>query len=88
MLKHRRRMLAFQKDSALVKWFRTRTSDGRPKTRKTMIVAPAMLCIACSWLKKSRPPAAARKLLIALWRMVTAGEIPQGFVLRPAAVQF
>jgi transposase len=60
------RMLMFQKDSALVQWFRTRTVDGGPKMRKTMIVALA------------------RKLLIALWRMVTSGEIPQGFVLRPA----
>jgi transposase len=29
--------------------------------------------------------ALARKLLIALWRMVTVGEIPQGVVLRPMA---
>ena len=29
--------------------------------------------------------ALARKLLIALWRMVTAGEVPQGVVLRPPA---
>jgi transposase len=29
--------------------------------------------------------ALARKLLIALWRMVTVGEVPQGVVLRPAA---
>jgi transposase len=29
--------------------------------------------------------ALARKLLIALWRMVTAGEVPQGVVLRQAA---
>jgi transposase len=28
--------------------------------------------------------ALARKLLIALWRMVTSGEVPQGIVLRPA----
>ncbi|MBV8846909.1 MAG: hypothetical protein JO307_29215 [Bryobacterales bacterium] len=27
--------------------------------------------------------ALARKLLIALWRMVTIGEVPQGVVLRP-----
>ena len=60
------RMLIFQKDSALVQWFRARTADGAPKTRKTMIVALA------------------RKLFIALWRMVTTGEIPEGFVLRPA----
>ena len=29
--------------------------------------------------------ALARKLLIALWRMVTSGEVPHGVVLRPAA---
>jgi transposase len=28
--------------------------------------------------------ALARKLLIAFWRMVTAGEIPAGLTLRPA----
>ncbi|MER9606396.1 hypothetical protein [Mesorhizobium sp. M0243] len=60
------RFLLFQKDSALARWFRARTSDGRKTTRKTMVVALA------------------RKLLIALWRLVTAGEVPQGVVLRPA----
>jgi transposase len=30
--------------------------------------------------------ALARKLLIALWRMVTIGEIPEGVVLRRVAV--
>ena len=29
--------------------------------------------------------ALARKLLIALWRMLTTGEVPHGVVLRPAA---
>lgn len=29
--------------------------------------------------------ALARKLLIALWRMVTAGEVPQGVMLRQPA---
>jgi transposase len=29
--------------------------------------------------------ALARKLLIALWRMVKTGEIPEGVILRPAA---
>jgi transposase len=29
--------------------------------------------------------ALARKLLIALWRLVTTGEVPEGLVLRPAA---
>jgi transposase len=28
--------------------------------------------------------ALARKLLIALWRLVTIGEVPHGVVLRPA----
>src|SRR5260370_21578364 len=54
------RFLMFQKDSALAKWYRARTADGRGGFRKTMIVALA------------------RKLIIALWRMVTTGEIPVG----------
>jgi transposase len=29
--------------------------------------------------------ALARKLLVALWRMVKTGEIPEGVILRPAA---
>jgi transposase len=61
------RFLMFQKDSALVQWYRARTGDARGATRKTMIVALA-----------------ARKLLIALWRLVTTGEVPEGVVLRPA----
>ena len=28
--------------------------------------------------------ALARKILIALWRMVTTGEVPEGVVLRPS----
>src|SRR6266851_4004706 len=36
-------------------------------------------------LRKKMVAALARKLLIALWRMTTTGEIPQGIVLRPAA---
>jgi len=35
--------------------------------------------------RKTMIVALARKLLIALWRMVTTGEIPQGLKLRPAA---
>jgi len=35
--------------------------------------------------RKTMIVALARKLLIALWRLVTTGEIPQGVVLRPAA---
>ena len=60
------RFLLFQKDSALARWYRTRTADARGGTRKTMIVAMA------------------RKLLIALWRLVTTGDVPEGVALRPA----
>jgi transposase len=61
------RFLLFQRESALARWYRERTADGRGGTRKTMIVALA------------------RKLLIALWRLVTTGAMPEGVVLRPAA---
>ena len=60
------RFLLFQKDSALSRWYRTRTADARGGTRKTLIVAMA------------------RKLLIALWRLVTTGDVPEGVALRPA----
>jgi transposase len=36
-------------------------------------------------VRKSMIVALARKLLIALWRLVTTGEVPDGVVLRPAA---
>ena len=61
------RWLLFQQDSALAKWFRSRT-EGANGARKTKMIV-----------------ALARKLLIALWRMVTTGEVPHGVVLRPAA---
>jgi transposase len=60
------RFLMFQKDSALARWFRSRTENS-PGTRKPMIVALA------------------RKLLIALWRLVQEGVVPEGIVLRPAS---
>lgn len=60
------RLLRFQKDSALVRWYRERTADCHGARRKTMIVALA------------------RKLLIAFWKLVTSGEVPEGFILRPA----
>jgi len=60
------RFLLFQRESALVLWFRART-EGPAAGRKTKFIV-----------------AFARKLLIALWRMVTIGEIPAGVVLRPA----
>jgi transposase len=59
------RFLDYQKDSALAKWFETRTQNARG-SRKKMIVALA------------------RKLLIALWRFVRDGVVPEGVVLRPA----
>jgi transposase len=59
------RFLMFQKESALVQWYRSVTNEVRG-TRKIMIVALA------------------RKLLIALWRMVRTGEVPQGVALRTA----
>jgi transposase len=40
---------------------------------------------AAAGRRKTMIVALARKLLIALWRMTTAGEIPEGVVLRPAA---
>jgi transposase len=61
------RWLRFQKDSALTRWFRERTADGRAGIRKTMIIALA------------------RKLLVALWRYVHDGVVPQGVVLNKAA---
>jgi hypothetical protein len=57
----------FQKDSALARWYRTRTEGPSGARKTTMIVALA------------------RKLLIALWRLVTTGEVPDGVELRPAA---
>lgn len=35
-------------------------------------------------MRKTLIVALARKLLIALWRLATTGEVPEGFVLRPA----
>src|SRR5258707_879130 len=59
------RFLLHQKNSALTKWFRSRTENARG-IRKPMIVALA------------------RKLLIALWRLVREGIVPDGVVLRAA----
>ena len=35
--------------------------------------------------RKTMVVALARKLLIALWRLVTTGEVPEGVILHPAA---
>jgi transposase len=56
------RMLQFQPDSDLVRWFEGRTANSR-RSRKPMIVALA------------------RKLIVALWRYVNTGVVPEGFKL-------
>jgi transposase len=63
------RFLHFQKDSALARWYRVRTEE---------------ITGDRSGVRKKLIVALARKLLIALWRFVTTGEVPQGVVLRPA----
>jgi len=67
------RWLMFQKDSALAQWFEARTAGARSvKARKD--------------IRKIMIVALARKLLIALWRYVTTGEVPAGAKLKPAAI--
>jgi len=56
------RMLQFQPDSRLARWFKNRTANSQ-RSRKPMIVALA------------------RKLIIALWRYVNTGVVPDGFKL-------
>jgi len=51
--------------------YRMQTTDHRGTTRKTMIPAFARTALA-------------RKLLVALWQLVTTAEVPEGVVLRPA----
>jgi transposase len=43
------RLLRFQKQSSLVKWFEARTADRRAATRKTMIVALARKRLIALW---------------------------------------
>jgi transposase len=43
------RMLRHQPESALVKWYRARTADGRRDTRKVMIVALARKLLVAFW---------------------------------------
>jgi transposase len=43
------RLLKHQPDSALVKWYRERTADGRGDTRKVMIVALARKLLVAFW---------------------------------------
>ena len=55
------------------------TTDYRGTTRETMIPAFAR---TAPCLREGQ--ALARKLLVALWQLVTTGEVPEGVVLRPA----
>jgi transposase len=43
------RFLVFQKQSALAQWYRARTADARPGTRKTLIVALARKLLLALW---------------------------------------
>ena len=43
------RFLRFQNQSALAQWYRARTADSRPGTRKTMIVALARKLLIALW---------------------------------------
>jgi transposase len=43
------RLLRHQPESALVKWYRARTGDGRRDTRKVMIVALARKLLVAFW---------------------------------------
>ena len=63
------RFLRFQGGCALVQWYQHRFKAVSANRR----TARKVLIVAL-----------ARKLLIALWRMVTTGEIPRGLVLSPA----
>jgi transposase len=40
--------------------------------------------VAAGKKRKTVLVALARKLLIALWRFITRGDVPQGLILRPA----
>lgn len=63
------RFLLFQKESALARWFHARVETIAGDRRA---------------VRKTLIVALARKLLIALWRLVTTGDVPDGIVLRPA----
>jgi transposase len=53
------RFLVFQKQSALAQWYRARTADARPGTRKTLIVALARKLLLALWrfATTGQPPA-------------------------------
>ena len=51
------RFLVFQKQSALAQWYRARTADARPGTRKTLIVALARKLLLALFATTGQPPA-------------------------------
>ncbi|MBV8916331.1 MAG: IS110 family transposase [Acetobacteraceae bacterium] len=59
--------LEHQPNSALSRWFRERTTQGKGRIKRIAIVALA------------------RKLMVALWRFLTTGLVPEGAVLKAAA---
>ena len=65
------RFLMFQKDSALAQWYQARAAEARAAEARGAT-------------RKRLIVALARKLLIALWRLVTTGEMPDGVILNPA----
>ena len=70
------RFLRFQKESALAPHGSSPWAEGsRFQTRTADGRADT---------RKTMILALARKLLIALWRLATTGEVPEGVVLRPA----
>lgn len=56
--------LRHQGDSALSRWFRTRTANAGKRAKRIAIVALA------------------RKLIVALWRYLTTGLIPEGAIMK------
>jgi transposase len=59
--------LEHQPDSALSRWFRERTAQGKGRIKRVAIVALA------------------RKLIVALWRFLTTGLVPEQAVFKAAA---
>ncbi|MCK1734580.1 IS110 family transposase [Bradyrhizobium sp. 138] len=56
--------LRHQDDSALSRWFRTRTANAGKRAKRIAIVALA------------------RKLIVALWRYLTTGLVPEGAIMK------
>ena len=59
--------LRHQPESALTRWFRSRTHNNASKRNKRIAIV-----------------ALARKLMVALWRYLTTGLVPEGALLKAA----